>query len=349
MNTTLQYTHGYGMVISPANTATTNGDPEFAVGGVPPVSNSGLPTITQPSVYFGLNNAGYVVANTKQPEMNYQLTNGTNDETHYTGNGGVQLSNFFDQAMFAVRFSDFNLLISNQITSQSRLMFDRGVQARVSKAAPFLSLDSDPYPVLLNGQIYWIQDAYTTTDNYPYAQNADTSALPATSGLNQNFNYVRNSVKVLINAYTGKMTFYVMDPSRSDHPDLREGLPRHVHPGIGDELRSQGPSPLSRGHLHRAGLHVREVPHHQRVELLQRGRRLGAVAVTGLGLAVAGPADHAHHQRPGRGGLDRSAGPNGADLPGDEGPGSDTRSPSTCSTPSCRYRGRARSKRCPGS
>ena len=213
VNTTLQYTHGYGMIISPANVATDNGDPEFAVGGVPPVSNSGLPTITEPSVYFGLNNAGYVVANTKQPEMNYQLTNGTNDETHYTGDGGVQLSNFFIQAMFAVRFSDFNLLISNQITSQSRLMFDRGVQARVSKAAPFLSLDSDPYPILLHGQIYWIQDAYTTTDNYPYAQNANTTALPATSGLNQNFNYVRNSVKVLINAYTGKMTFYVMDPN----------------------------------------------------------------------------------------------------------------------------------------
>ena len=196
--------------------------PPVRRGRGPPVSNSGLPTITQPSVYFGLNNTGYVVANTKQPEMNYQLTNGTNDETHYSGDGGVQLSNFFAQAMFAVRFSDFNLLISNQITSQSRLMFDRGVQARVSKAAPFLSLDADPYPVLLHGQIDWIQDAYTTTDNYPYAQNADTSALPAGSGLNQNFNYVRNSVKVLINAYTGKMTFYVMDPMiRSSRPTRR--------------------------------------------------------------------------------------------------------------------------------
>ena len=183
------------------------------MGGVPPVSTSGLPTITQPSVYFGINNSGYVVANTKQPEIDYQLTNGTNVETHYKGDGGVQLSNFFNQAMFAVRFSDFNLIISNQITNQSRLMFDRGVQARVTKAAPFLSLDADPYPVLLNGQIDWVQDAYTTTDNYPYAQNADTSALPSGSGLNENFNYVRNSVKVLINAYTGKMTFYVMDPN----------------------------------------------------------------------------------------------------------------------------------------
>jgi uncharacterized membrane protein (UPF0182 family) len=212
VNTTLQYTHGYGMIISPANSETSDGYPNFAVGGVPPVSSPGYPIVKQPSVYFGLSNAGYVVANTNQPEINYQVSNGTNAETHYKGNGGVQLSNFFDKALFAIRFSDINLLISNQITSQSRLMFDRGVQARVAKAAPFLSLDSDPYPVLVNGQIDWVQDAYTTTDNYPYAENADTSALPINSGLNQNFNYVRNSVKVLINAYTGHMTFYVMDP-----------------------------------------------------------------------------------------------------------------------------------------
>jgi len=212
VNTTLQFTHGYGMIVSPANTATSNGDPQFAVGDVPPVSTNGLPTVTQPSVYFGLNNVGYVVANTKQPEIDFQLTNNTNVETHYSGTGGVQLSNFFDQAMFALRFSDLNLIISNQITNQSRIMFDRGVQARVSKSAPFLSLDADPYPVLLNGHIDWVQDAYTTSDAYPYAQNANTSALPQGSGLNQNLNYVRNSVKVLIDAFTGKMTFYVMDP-----------------------------------------------------------------------------------------------------------------------------------------
>jgi uncharacterized protein len=212
VNTTLQYTHGYGMIVSPANATTSNGDPQFVVGDVPPVSTSGLPAVTQPSVYFGLNNTGYVVANTKQSEIDFQLTNGANVETHYSGNGGVRLSNFFDQAMFALRFSDLNLIISNQITNQSRIMFDRGVQARVSKAAPFLSLDADPYPILLNGHIDWVQDAYTTSDNYPYAQNANTGALPQGSGLNQNFNYVRNSVKVVIDAYTGKMTFYVMDP-----------------------------------------------------------------------------------------------------------------------------------------
>ena len=124
----------------------------------------------------------------------------------------MQLSSFFDQAMFALRFSDLNLIISNQITNKSRIMFDRGVQARVSKAAPFLNLDADPYPVLLGGHIDWVQDAYTTSDNYPYAQNADTGAVAQGSGLSGTFNYVRNSVKVLIDAYTGKMTFYVMDP-----------------------------------------------------------------------------------------------------------------------------------------
>ncbi len=212
VNTTLQYTHGYGMIVSPSNVATSNGDPQFAVGAVPPVSNSGLPNVSQPSVYFGLNNTGYVVANTKQPEIDYQLTNGTNIETHYKGTGGVQLSSFFNQVMFAVRFNDLNLLISSQITNDSRLMFDRGVQARVAKAAPFLNLDADPYPVLLNGHIEWVQDAYTTSANYPYAQNADTGAVASGSGLSGTYNYVRNSVKVVIDAYTGKMTFYVMDP-----------------------------------------------------------------------------------------------------------------------------------------
>ncbi len=212
VNTHLQFTHGYGMVISPANAASGSGQPLFDVSDVPPTSTNGLPQVTQPAVYFGLDNSGYVVADTKQPEVDYQLSNGNNVETHYSGTGGIRLSSFFDRLMFAIRFSDLNLVISNQLTPQSRLMFDRGVQARVAKAAPFLSLDSSPYPVLVNGHIDWVQDAYTTTDNYPYSQNAKTGALNPASGLPAKFNYIRNSVKVVVNAYTGKMTFYVMDP-----------------------------------------------------------------------------------------------------------------------------------------
>jgi uncharacterized membrane protein (UPF0182 family) len=120
----------------------------------------------------------------------------------------VQLKNFLVKAAFAIRFGDFNLLVSDLVTSQSRLMFVRDITQMAQKAAPFLSYDSDPYPVLSGGQISWVLDAYTTSDNYPYSQNVDTSSLPANSGLNQNLNYVRNSVKVVVNAYTGKMTFY---------------------------------------------------------------------------------------------------------------------------------------------
>jgi hypothetical protein len=215
VNTHLQYTHGFGMVVSPANQVTSAGYPNFAVQNVPPSSNSGLSAITQPDVYFGVDDPGYVVADTKQPEIDYQITSGsnagTNVETHYSGSGGVQLTSFIKRASFALRFGDLNLLISSDITSKSRVMFVRDIQTEVEKAAPFLSYDADPYPVLVNGQIDWVQDAYTTTDNYPYAENINTTSLPSGSGLNQNANYVRNSVKVVINAYTGKMTFYTMD------------------------------------------------------------------------------------------------------------------------------------------
>ena len=225
VNTTLQYTHGYGMIISPSTQVSSAGYPVYDVSNVPPESTSGAPVITQPAVYFGLNNSGYVVANTKQPEIDYQLANGSNVETHYTGDGGVQLSSLFKQAMFAIRFDSLNLLISNQITPQSRIMFERGIQARVSMAAPFLALDADPYPVLLNGQIDWVQDAYTTTDNYPYAENADNTVVAPGSGLSGTFNYVRNSVKVLVNAYTGKMTFYVQDPNDPIIQTWRKAFP----------------------------------------------------------------------------------------------------------------------------
>jgi uncharacterized membrane protein (UPF0182 family) len=134
------------MVVSPATESDSAGNPVFAIQNVPPTSSDGLSTITQPAVYFGLSNSGYMVADSRQAEVDYQLANGTTVETHYSGNGGVQLTSLFKRLMFSIRFSDFNLLISNQITSDSRVMFERGIQQRVSMAAPFLSLDGDPYP-----------------------------------------------------------------------------------------------------------------------------------------------------------------------------------------------------------
>jgi len=215
VNTHLGYTHGYGMIASAANTATSPaGLPTFQIQNLPPQSSHGLPQVKQPDVYFGVNNPGYVIADTKQPEIDYQEENGQNHQGSYKGTGGVQLNSFAKRLAFAIRFGDLNLLISDLVTPKSRIMFVRDIQAEVNKTAPFLSLDSDPYPVIVNGQIDWVQDAYTTTANYPYAQDADTSAVSTSSQLSgETFNYIRNSVKVVINAYTGDMTYYVMDPS----------------------------------------------------------------------------------------------------------------------------------------
>jgi len=210
VNVHLQYTHGNGAAVALAN-QTNSSNPVYAVQGVPPSSSSGLPAITHPSVYFGLGETGYVVANTKQAEVDYQA-NGTNIESHYSGTGGVQLSSVFTRAAFALRLGDFNLLISSQITSKSRIMFVRDPVAMAQKAAPFLSFDHDPYAVIDNGHIDWVVDGYTTTANYAYSQNASSQQVAIGSTLPSGYNYVRNSVKVVIDAYSGKMTFYDADP-----------------------------------------------------------------------------------------------------------------------------------------
>lgn len=215
VNVHLQYTHGYGAVLSPANEVGTDGNPEFVIGNLPPYSSHGAPVLTQPAVYFGLPTPGspdYVVAGSKQPEVDYQKANGTNVKSAYRGTGGVPAGSFLRRAAFAVRFDDLSLLLSHLVTPDSRIMWTRNVTDMVHKAAPFLSLDSDPYPVILDGQIDWVVDAYTTSNDYPYAEQADTSALRSSSGLDTKFNYVRNSVKVLVNAYSGTMTFYAWDP-----------------------------------------------------------------------------------------------------------------------------------------
>jgi uncharacterized membrane protein (UPF0182 family) len=214
VNVHLQYTHGYGAVLSPANEVGPDGNPEFVIGNLPPYSSHGAPVLTQPAVYFGLSTPGspnYVVAGSKQPEVDYQQTNGSNVTSTYKGTGGVPAGSFLRRAAFAVRFGDLSLVLSHLVTPDSRLMWVRDVPDMVHKAAPFLALDSNPYPVVLDGQIYWEIDAYTTTDEYPYGQQAATSALSSTSGLDTSFNYARNSVKVLVNAYNGSMTFYAWD------------------------------------------------------------------------------------------------------------------------------------------
>ncbi len=217
VNTHLQYTHGAGVAVAYANQATSIGNPQFAINNIPPTTTgSGFPTVTQGGVYFAVDQPGYVVADTKQVEQDYQRPNGSNEETHYKGPGGVKVGNLFRRIALALRLGDWNFLISSQITPQSRVLFVRDVVAMAQKAAPFLTIDSQPYAVVSNdGHIEWVLDGYTTSDGYPYAQNASSSSFlfPSGSNLFQGFNYVRDSVKVIVDAYSGQMTFYAWDPS----------------------------------------------------------------------------------------------------------------------------------------
>jgi uncharacterized protein len=217
VNTHLQYTHGVGAAVLAANQVdSATGNPIFDVSNVPPSSTAGLPTLTQPGIYFGRGDTGWVVANTKQAELDYQVNSGPNAgqsvETHYGAKGGVAVGGLFSRLALAARLGDFNFLISNQITSSSRVLFVRDVLQMAQKAAPFLSFDSQPYAVLANGAVNFVIDGYTTSSQYPYSQSASNLNV-SQGGLPYNYNYVRNSVKVVVNAYTGKMTFYIMDPT----------------------------------------------------------------------------------------------------------------------------------------
>ena len=232
VNQHLQYTHGYGMVISPANTFDPEtGNPVFALQDIPPRNSLGLPALTQPGVYFGINDPGWVVANSKQAELDYKTPNGTQVESHYSGTGGVEMSNFLRRSAFALRYQDLNLWISDQVTSKSRMLFERDVESMARKVAPFLSFDSHPYAVMANGRVQFVLDGYTTSAHFPYAEDASSQGVPNSSGLPQSFNYVRNSVKVVIDAYDGSLKLYAFgntgeatDPIlaayRSAFPDL---------------------------------------------------------------------------------------------------------------------------------
>lgn len=223
----LEYTHGYGAIISPANAVQSGtGQPVFDLSGVPVHSSGGAPVLKQPDIYFGDSASTYVIANTKQPELDHPTKRGPK-MSHYAGSGGVQLSGFWQRAAYAMRFHDFNLLVSGLITSKSRIIYNQQVTERVQKAAPFLRVDSNPYPVVANGQVYWIVDCYTTSDYFPYSQNASTNLLPASSGLQGQYNYVRNSVKAVVNAYSGQINFYAV----TDRDPVLSAW-EHAYPGM---------------------------------------------------------------------------------------------------------------------
>ena len=215
VNERLQYTHGFGVVFSPANNVASQGQPDFYVKGVPATTTVSELEIEQPRIYFGesADSIEYVVVNSLQEEVDYPLsTEGQSVAyTNYSGDGGVSIGSFFKRLGFALRYSELNLLISNQLSDDSKLIMERNIVSRVKKAAPFLYTDNDPYLALIQGDLFWIIDMYTVSDKYPYAQPADTRRINENSGLPMNFNYLRNSVKAVVNAYDGTMDFYVVD------------------------------------------------------------------------------------------------------------------------------------------
>jgi uncharacterized membrane protein (UPF0182 family) len=231
-NLHLGYTHGYGVVATQVNTSANQGQPDFIVHDFDQ-TNSPIP-IDQPRVYFGEPPQGstdYVVANSKQPEIDSPNASGGSNTSSYQGDGGIPLSNFTRRLAFALRFRDVNLLLSGNVKSNSRLMFNRDIRDRVEKVAPFLQWDGDPYPVMAGGKIMWVRDGYTTTANYPYSSRIDLGNAARRDstqrGVQGTGNYIRNSVKAVVDAYTGKVTLYAFDES---DPLLRAW--RKAFPGL---------------------------------------------------------------------------------------------------------------------
>ncbi|HXC25619.1 MAG TPA: UPF0182 family protein [Gemmatimonadaceae bacterium] len=200
INTHLTFTHGMGVTAAPVNQVTDEGLPTLLVKDLPPATTTASLRITKPQLYYGETSNEFVIVNTAQREFDYP-SGDVNIFTHYAGIGGVPISSLFARLVMAIEFGSLNILLSDDIKPQSRILYNRAVLARAEKALPFLTFDRDPYIVIDHaGALYWILDAYTESSEYPYS-------LPAADGTN----YMRNSVKVVISAYDGTMRAYIMD------------------------------------------------------------------------------------------------------------------------------------------
>ena len=218
VNERIIYTHGIGLAMVPVNEVTKEGQPELWIQDLPPVSNAGAPQINQGRIYFGEADNHYVVVRAQQAEFDYprSATGDTVDETtSWSGDTGVPLDSTLNRLLYALRFRDLDLLISDQITSDSQLLFHRTLGDRLQHIAPFLRYDKDPYLVVDDrGHLVYVQDAYTISDKFPHATWFSSGELGADSGLYPEvFNYIRNSVKITMDAYDGTMKFYVSDPN----------------------------------------------------------------------------------------------------------------------------------------
>jgi len=234
VNTHLVYTHGYGAVMNPVDVVSTEGLPAFYLKDIPPTSD--YINLEEPRIYYGEETGNYVVTKTETEEFDYPFGD-DNIYTDYMGKGGVALSDGLRKLIYAIKFGSVELLVSGSIEPESKLLMHRSIGDRVQTIAPFLSYDPDPYVVVADGKLYWIMDAYTTADKFPYSQHIWASYLR-----DSNLNYIRNSVKVVIDAYNGDVSYYVIDRDdpliqtyREIFPDLfrdfkemPDGLKSHI-------------------------------------------------------------------------------------------------------------------------
>lgn len=223
VNKVFKYTHGYGIALSTVTDFTPEGLPNLLVKNIPPESQSPDLAVAQPQIYYGELTTDYVITNSTEQEFDYPKGE-ENAYINYAGSGGVQLSNFWRNLIYAYKMGDINLLLSGYPTSESRIMFNRQIAQRIKTIAPFLQFDSDPYIVNAKGKLYWMIDAYTTSNYYPYSEPFSTLERiqykdgeqqktlnirhnPAFEGIN----YIRNSVKITVNAYDGSVDLYMFD------------------------------------------------------------------------------------------------------------------------------------------
>jgi uncharacterized protein len=221
VNRRLQFTHGYGVAMSPVTEVEAGGRPSFMVSDVPPI---GPIPLERPEVYYGLKSLDYVIVRSGMDEFNYPGPGGP-VYTRYDGQGGVSIGSPVRRLLYAWRFRDLNILISGEIQEESRIQYRRTVQQRFAAISPFLLRDREAYSVVADGRLFWIQDAYTVTDRFPYS-------TPFAGG---RFNYIRNSVKAVVDAYHGTVDYYVFDP---DDPLIQAY--QTIFPGL---FRSQAEMP----------------------------------------------------------------------------------------------------------
>ncbi|HEU5197241.1 MAG TPA: UPF0182 family protein [Methylomirabilota bacterium] len=219
INEHLTYTHGYGVVVGPVTRITAEGLPEFFVKDIPPRSTDGFPAVTRPEIYYGETANDYVLVRTRSQELDYPRGD-QNVYTRYQGRGGIPITSWARRLAFAARFGEPKIILSDDLTSESRILMYRTVTPRVLRIAPFFSFDRDPYLVITDdGRLVWMLDGYTTTDRYPYSDPV--------RGLG---NYIRNSVKVTVDAYHGTVTFYLADPSDPLVRTYARGFPGLLKP-----------------------------------------------------------------------------------------------------------------------